>query len=112
MKKIFAPSKSQRNHASGLFTAGSLGSAQTGSKKVDVEVAKAAIRFNRRVHSREVRDDRAEKARLRRLQQWWKYRENWRSVVVGERKGKLNPHLKRLVEFPDGAKVWLTERPA
>lgn len=107
MKKIFVPSRSQRNLSLGLFQANSLGSIQQPTEKVDMGTAKAAVRYNRRVRSGEIRQEMAVKAKVRRLKSWWKYRQNWRSARVGDRSGKQHPHIRGRVEFPDGTVGWL-----
>jgi hypothetical protein len=106
MKKILVPSRSQRNLSLGLFQAESLGSVQS-AEKVDMVVAKVAVRHNRWIKTGEFRQIQTAKAKARRLKSWWKYRRYWKSVRIGSRSGKLHPNVWDRVEFPDGSIGWL-----
>jgi hypothetical protein len=105
MKKILYPSKSQRNRSLGLFQAGSLASAQ--GNLVDMKAAKAAVRFNRQVHSGDIRRQQIIKATAHRRKQWWKYRHHWKMVAINGFAGKLHPHISGRVEFPNGDIRWV-----
>ncbi len=99
------PFKSQKNREAGMFRAGSLGdiAKEMGSKKVDMEAAKLLIRRHR---SGEDKREIQEKEKAKRQKAWWKYREGWKSVQVGDKLGKMHPdyegRLDQRIEFPDG----------
>lgn len=112
------PVRSRRNLAGGMFTAGSLGDAvrASGSRPVNLEVAKVNIRRQRRILSGEFQKAEAEaeqaKKKLRAAKAWWRTRRSWKTIRVGNRIGKINPRLssyrERFVEFPNGDSGWRT----
>ena len=114
-----APLKTQKNLEAGMFRADSLGdaTAEIGSKPMDVEAAKANIRRRREIFSgefqRKEEEDLKKKKEEARIKAWWKHRENWRSVRIENKVGKVNPKYDNpnathvYVEFIDGTAKWV-----